>query len=185
VLRDDAGRARTETRVMDVRLHRTRGSWRLDRIESVGGRRVARPPDLPRAARRVLSNRRIDLFDSARWDIFRGYVDAGLLNALDAAARRHRLAVLTLRSGHPRNVWGTSRVSAHSKGFAADVYSIDGRLVVRQRRSGSRAHRLAKMLLDRGARQLGGPWVLGDGPPRSFTDEVHQDHLHLQQDAVR
>ncbi len=32
-----------------------------------------------------------------------------------------------------------------------------------------------------GAAQVGSPWILGAGGSQSFTDEVHEDHIHLQQ----
>jgi hypothetical protein len=183
-LEDADGRSRVETRVLDVRLRRAGGPWKLDSIGSVGGRKGDRAAGLPAAADRVLDNPRIELSDSARWDILSGDVDPALLEALDNAARRYRLSVLVLRSGHPGNVWGTNRTSAHTQGFAADIYAVNGELVVRQRSNGSAAHRLAQNMVESGARQLGSPWVLGSGSPQSFTDDVHQDHLHLQQTAV-
>ena len=179
-LRGGDGEARTLTRVVDVRLRRQGGPWRLEEIGSVGGRPVARPSDLSAAARRVLGNPRISFSDSARWDIHRGGIDEGLLDALDAAATSQSISVSVLRSGHPREVWATSRPSAHSMGYAADVYAIDGRLVIRQRRPGSAAQALTASLIAGGAAQVGSPWVLPPGGARSFSDDVHQDHVHVQ-----
>ena len=179
-LRGADGESRTLTRVIDVRLRRQGGPWRLEEIGSVGGRPVPRPGDLPAAARRVLDNPRITLTDSARWDIHRGAIDEGLLDALDGAAGRQSISVSVLRSGHPREVWETSRPSAHSRGYAADVYAVDGRLVIRQRQPGSPAHALTESLIAEGAAQVGSPWVLSPGGPLSFSDDVHQDHVHVQ-----
>ena len=172
--------SRTVTRVVDVRLRRDGGPWRLERIGSVGGRPVRRPDDLPEAARRVLDNPRIAWSDSARWDIYRGGIDEGLLRALDDAAGRRRISVSVLRSGHPREVWQTSRPSAHSRGYAADIYAVDGRLVVRQQQAGEPAYALAASLVAGGAAQVGSPWVLAPGGSRSFSDHVHRDHVHVQ-----
>jgi hypothetical protein len=177
---DTAGRRRTVTRVVDVRLRRSGGPWILDRIASVGGRPTPRPGNLSPRARQVLDDPRITLSDSARWDIYAGEVDDALLGALSRLAKRHRFSVGVLRSGHPLRVWETSRLSAHSRGLAADIYAIDGRLVLRQRASGSPAYSLAASLVAAGAAQVGSPWQFSPGGRRSFTDPVHQDHVHVQ-----
>lgn len=182
-LEDADGRRASVTRVLDVRLRRSGGPWALDRIAAVGGAPAERPGSLPEAAERVLDHPNIELPDSARWDIYRGEVDASLLSALARAADDHELSVAVLKSGHPPNVWATDRPSAHSRGFAADIYAVDGRLVIRQRRNGSAAYELAQSLFAGGARQLGSPWSFGGGA-RSFSDAVHQDHIHVQQAAV-
>jgi hypothetical protein len=184
VLEDAHGERESLTRVLDVRLRLSGQSWALDRIASVGGSPVPRPASLAAAAERVLEEPNISLSDSARWDIYRGSVDPTLLDALATAARRHQLSVGILRSGHPPNVWATERPSAHSQGFAADIYAVDGRPVVRQQRTASPAYELAEELFAGGAYQLGSPWAFGAGVGSSFTDAVHQDHIHLQQAPV-
>lgn len=180
-LYDKNGKVRRVSRVLDIRLQRSQGSWSLDRIGSVGGAppRAGRPPSA--AAKRVLEHPRIVLPDSARWDILRGGVDDALLGTLARAAGRYRLDVTVIDSGHPPNVWATTRPSTHSIGKAVDIYAVDGRPVTAQRQKGSAAFRLASTLVAGGASQVGSPWILGPGGPRSFTDEVHQDHIHLQQ----
>jgi hypothetical protein len=181
-LTDENGEdARSVTRVLDVRLRRTTGPWSLDRIGSVGG---APPPteDAPSpVAQRVLEHPRITLPDSARWDILRGGVDEGLLEVLAGAADRYRLGVAVIDSGHPPNVWATTSPSAHSVGNAVDIYAVDGTPVIEQRQEGSSAFELASELVTGGAAQVGSPWILGAGGSQSFTDEVHEDHIHLQQ----
>jgi hypothetical protein len=174
------GSERTVLRVVDVRLRRDGGPWRLAEIGSVGGRPVPRPRDLSEEARRVLDDPRITLSDSARWDIYRGGVDDGLLSALADAAERYRISVSVLSSGHPREVWQTSRPSAHSRGFAADIYAVGGRLVIRQQEAGTPAYALTASFVGAGAAQVGSPWVLGPGGSRSFSDDVHADHIHVQ-----
>jgi hypothetical protein len=179
-LEDAGGERRTITRVLDVRLRRSGGPWSLDRIASVGGRPIARPAGLSAEAKAVLDSPRITLSDSARWDIRAGDVDNALLGALSRLSKRHRFSVGILRSGHPTRVWDTVRVSAHSRGLAADIYAVDGQLVLRQRDVGSPAHSLASSLVARGAEQVGSPWQLAAGSRGSFTDAVHQDHVHVQ-----
>lgn len=182
-LEDESGRTSSVTRTLDVRLRRSGGPWRLASIEPPESLKP-RPTTIQGVAARVLDHNKIRLSDSARSDIHRGGVDEALLRALLDAAEEHRFAVATIRSGHPQNVWETDRRSAHTEGAAADIYAVDGRLVVRQRRVGSAAYLLASRFLERGARQVGSPWSIAPGPPRSFTDAVHQDHIHVQQRPV-
>ena len=176
-LEPDEGEPRSVERVVDVRLTLVGDRWMLDRIGNVGGSEVPRPDALSPAAEQVLDDPGIELSDSARWDIYRGGVDDGLLEALADAGRTHEFSVGVFSSGHPPNVWATPRRSAHSVGYAADIYEVDGRLVIDQRVVGSPAYRLAAALaVD--ATQVGSPWLFGPG---TFTDDVHQDHLHIQQ----
>lgn len=176
---DHERRRRSVTRVIDVRLARDPGGpWRIAEIGGVGGTETERPGNLSTAARRALDHPRLFLSDSARWDIFRGEIDDALLRALADAADSRSLSVLVLRSGHPREVWATTRRSAHHAGRAADVYAVSGLLVVRQRQRDSSAFLAAQGLLSAGAAQVGSPWDFGIGR-RSFTDLVHQDHLHV------
>ena len=175
------GSRRALTRVVDVRLANSGGKWALDAIESVGGSPAGRPARVSTAAKRVLDNPSIELAGSARWDIHRGAVDDELLRVLADAAENRRFSIAVFSAGHPRNVWGTARPSAHSDGLAADIYAVDSRPVIAQRSPGSPAYELAAELYAAGAYQLGSPWVFGTGGARSFTDAVHQDHIHVQQ----
>ena len=183
-LQSEDGERRTLTRVVDVRLRRSGGPWSLDGIASVGGRPVPRPAKLSPVAQRVLDNPSIQLPDSARWDIHRGNVDAALLEALARAAAKRKLSLAVIRSGHPHMVWATSRPSAHSAGAAADIFAVAGRPVIAQREPGSEAYALAEEFVAGGAYQLGSPWVFGAGGAQSFTDAVHQDHIHVQQSPL-
>lgn len=162
------------TRTMDVRLRRTDGPWSLDRICSVGGTPVPRPERLSDAARRVVNHPNLELPDTARWDIYRGGIDEALLAALARAADRRRLAVSVLRTGHPPNVWATTRPSAHASGFAVDLYAVDGALVLNERAVGTATYWLAAAFIADGAQQVGSPWILPPGGRRSFTDAVHR-----------
>lgn len=181
-LEDREGERRSVTRVLDVRLRRSGGPWSLERIAAVGGSPRERPDDLSEAAERVLDSSNITLPDSARWDIHRGEVAPSLLTALADAARDRELSVAVLDSGHPPNVWASATPSAHGSGLAADIWAVDGEPVIEQRTTDSPAYKLAQEFLAGGARQLGSPWDLAPGN-RSFTDPVHQDHIHLQQSA--
>lgn len=169
--------AQSVIRVVDVRLRLNDGGrWKLQRVGSLGGS-PGRSRSLTAVERRALDHPAITWSDSARWDIERGGIDPALLRALVRTADRRPIAVAVLRSGHPVNVWGTDRRSAHADGLAADIYKVSGRLVVRRDQA---ARQAASQMLDNGAHQVGAPWDLGKGR-RSFTDVVHRDHLHLHQ----
>lgn len=187
VLRQSATNSRGETssltRVVDVRLRRSGAGWALDSIGSFGGPARSQPATLTGAAKRVLENPRIELPNSGRWDIYSGEVAPELLDALSRAAHRSRLSVSVIDSGHPGKVWQTSRPSAHASGLAVDIWAVDGVPVIEQRGEGSPAYRLAASFAAGGAEQLGSPWVFAGGGSNSFSDEVHQDHIHLQQSA--
>ena len=178
------GTRRAVTRVADVRLSRAGGPWSVDSVVSIGGSPLPRPAGLSRAAQRVLDSRTIELPDTARWDIYRGAIDDDLLTVLADAARTRRLTLSVLRTGHPRNVWRTDRRSAHNPGAAADIYAVDGALVVRQQQAGSAAYGLVRYFRQRKARQIGSPWDFDGRGKATFTDAVHGDHVHLQQRAV-
>lgn len=183
-LQDEQGRWTSVSRVLDVRLVRAAGeSWALESVYSVGGSAVPEPARLGAAARAVLDDPAISLPDSARWDIHRGGVATELLTALSRAAEQAPIGVTVLDSGHPPNVWETATPSAHSAGLAADIWSVDGKPVGEQAAEGSTAFELAASFVRGGAVQVGSPWVFPPGGATSFTDEVHRDHVHLQQSA--
>lgn len=173
------GTRSTEGRVYDVRVKLDGTTWVVDELASAGGPEVKRPPDLPELAAAVVDNRSISMPDSARWDIYSGHTsDAMLQRMLDIAAS-HRYSVLVLHRGHPYHVFDTAKVSRHSVGQAMDVYAVDDLLVVDSRYEGSPAWSLSRQLFDAGTASLGSPWAFDGVGGRSFTDDVHQDHLHI------
>lgn len=104
-----------------------------------------------------------------------------VLQLLLDVATDHTLSVSALASSHPINIFATDRVSGHTIGRAVDIWALDGVPIISQRDHGGPLHTLVADLLDQGVvRQLGAPWVIaGPDGRRSFTDTVHQDHLHL------
>ncbi|HVM19503.1 MAG TPA: hypothetical protein VM307_06050 [Egibacteraceae bacterium] len=176
---DDGARRWTERRTVDVRLRLVDGGWALDRLGSGGGAAVDAPERLSAAAWAVLAHEAIELTDSARWDIYHGMVDDRLLSLMVSIGDRHEIAVATLATGHPPNVWSTDRPSNHTRGRAVDIFRVDGELVVEQREKGSAAHRLTRWLFKQGVPELGSPWALDGFGGRSFTDVVHADHVHV------
>lgn len=175
------GSVSERTRVLDVRVDADEsGTWRVTALESAGGEPVPRPPDLSEVAEAVLDDERIELPDTARWDIHRGAIDETLLELMARIADRTPYGVVVLDTGHSREVFGTDRISRHAEGRAVDLYRIGDRLVIEDREVGSPTHELVRWLYEQPElSELGGPWALDRFGGRSFTDELHQDHLHI------
>lgn len=175
----EGGVLRSVVRTIDVRLARNGQAWIVTGIESVGGAPPdPAPPPSPIAAP-VLANSKIDLPDSARWDIIAGTIDDRVLRVLAKLGTDHQLAITVLATGHPHEVFGSGHLSNHTGGRAVDLWAVDGRPVVEQRDPVGPLAVLARSLLADGVTELGGPWDL-DGPGgASFTNTVHQDHLHV------
>ncbi len=173
------GRRSNESRIVDVRVRRGPDGLEVDELASVGGPAVERPADLDEVAAAVLDHPDITMADSARWDIFAGHTTDTMLDRMLEVAQEHSYSVLVLNRGHPYNVFATNSVSRHSVGQAMDVYAVDGQLVVDSRFEGSPAWVLSRDLFDAGIQSIGSPWAFDGFGGRSFTDDVHQDHLHI------
>ena len=178
------GVERAVTRTADIRLSRPAGgAWAATAIASIGGNPVTPVAPTP-AAEAVLRNERIDLPDSARWDIEAGRIDQKVLDLLARLAEQHELALTVLASGHPHNVFASGSVSNHTEGRGVDIWAVDGQPVVSMRAPGGPLESLVRQLLTEGVTELGSPWDLdGVGRGASFTNTVHQDHLHLAYDG--
>lgn len=177
---DGPGGAREISRTVDVRLTRAATGWKVAAIASLGD--GSAPPEAAASAQAmaVLGNPNVTMPDTARWDIRLGRVDARVLEVIATLAVDHTVGITTLVSGHPVEVFGTGRPSNHSAGRAVDIWSVDGQPVVSERSDGGPLRLLVQQLFDRGVEELGSPWDLdGARSSRSFTNEVHQDHLHL------
>ena len=173
------GVIREVTRTVDVRLERTEGTWQPVEIASAGGQPVEPPVDVSPSISALASHPAVDLPDSARWDLFAGLVDPRIVELLLELAEDHELGVTVLASGHPINVFGTQRTSNHTRGRGVDIWSIDGTPVVDQRGLDSPLRDLVVRLAGEGVTELGSPYDL-DGPGGiTFTNLVHEDHLHL------
>jgi hypothetical protein len=175
------GTTREEVRTLDVRLRISGGEWRFEALASAGGEPVERPEELPPEAEAVLDDPRIELPDSARWDIHRGATSLELLALMSRLAdATGGYGVCVLESGHPINVFGTDRLSDHTRGRAVDIHRIADQLVIEDRHEGSGTDRAVSWLYDEPSRPIvGSPWALDGFGGRSFTDAVHQDHLHV------
>jgi hypothetical protein len=160
---------------VDVRVARNGRHW------SVTDLRPSRPgppskPE-PRLVRRTLDHPGIRLPPAARADLLAGSLcDLGM-RAMLALADRYDLAVTVVHSGHPYYVFGTDRISDHTRMRAFDVWAIDRRPIVAR----STPHRLVETFMRdavaAGAYNVGGPRQL-DGP-EFFSDATHHDHTHI------
>lgn len=170
----------TRTRTLDVRLRLAGQTWVFDELADDGGTPVDVPARVSAEAQRVLDHPDLELPDSARWDILAGEVDRALLDLLARAADEVPLGAVTLRSGHPELVFGTDRVSSHTRGRAIDIHRVKDREVIDDRSEDSRSLGLVEWLYDQPeVAQVGSPWALDEFGGRSFTDVVHQDHIHV------
>ena len=176
----EADGERVVTRTFDIRLRLVDGAWALDQVAGVGGTPVARPDDLTELEAAVLDDDRIDLPDSARWDIHAGGVSPDLLRLMLGLAERTPYGVITITNGHPPNVWDTDRLSNHTVGRAVDVHVLGERLVVHDRAEGSETYRTVEWLYEQDRlSEVGSPWALDERGGLSFTDIVHADHIHI------
>jgi len=163
--------------IVDVRLERTASAWHATKVNLPGPENGALSTTIDPG--RVLANRNLILPDPARADIAARIIDDRLLTMLDGLSKQWRLTVQVLKSGHPRNVFATDRVSIHTLGRGVDIWAIDGKPVIDQRASPWRA--VMREAARLGANEIGGPAdpdaVAGCKP--FFTNNVHQDHIHL------
>lgn len=170
------------TRTLDIRLGKVEGVWGLESVASIGGVPVPAPPGLPETALAVLSDARIDLPDTARWDVHAGRIDLRVLATMRLMADLAPFSVCVLATGHPVNVFGTATQSNHTPGRAVDVWAVNGQPVVLQQPSeASKAFAVVRSVYDAGeVTELGSPWDLDQpGGGRSFRNDVHRDHLHV------
>lgn len=169
-------RPETETisSTFDVRLRRTATTaWQITDVLPAA---PAAPPEgivLSPSAQSVLAHEGIVLPGAARADLLSGSIDDRVSQALLTLAQQWRLHVQVIRSGHPINVFATDRVSNHTRGRAVDIWSIDDVPVIDHTASAWRELMKAALQV---SREVGGPQKIGSG---SFTDHVHQDHVHV------
>jgi hypothetical protein len=159
---------------VDVRLTKTRGSWRVTSTHPAQpGQATTR---LTAAARQVLANERIALPPASAADIRSGQVHDSVLSAMLELAKTYRIGISVIRSGHPLNVFGTNRPSDHPRGRAFDTWQIDGRAVVSPSTPRALVTSYMRATEALGSYNVGGPYQLSG--PAYFSDRTHHDHIH-------
>ena len=171
-------------RTLDIRLALGEFGWEFASLDSAGGT-FDRLEDLT-LAHAVARDERIEMPDSARLDILSGRVSPLLLEVMAEMADRTPYGVVTITTGHPHHVFETDRLSHHTMGRAVDIYRVGDRLVIDDHERDSATWALVVWLYDHpDVHQVGSPWDLdGEGDRRSFTDAVHQDHIHIAVEEV-
>ena len=159
----------------DVRVIRTGAGWGVTAVHP--SRPGPTAPVLSSRAQQVLAVPRIDLPPAARADVSSGLVHDSVLSAMLTLAERYRLGISVLRSGHPRYVFGTRRVSDHPQGRAFDTWRIDGHPVVDRATPRRLVAGFMEAAAAAGSYNVGGPYPLGSAP-QFFSDDTHHDHVH-------
>ncbi len=127
----------------------------------------------------LLESSSITLAPAAATDLRNGIVDARLVALLAWIAERHSIAVAEFRTGHPKFVAGTSKVSNNWFGRATTITAVDGAAV-------SRASVAARTLWQelRSApsairpTEIGAPWA-DPANPRFYSGADAQDLIHI------
>jgi hypothetical protein len=145
----------------------------------------AKPSALsPATPNGLLADDALAFAPAAADDIAHGIADRRLVALLGWIAQRHHIVVSVIRTGHPRFVAGTHKISNHWYGRAASITEVDGEAVAR----GSRA---AAALWDelqvapKAIRpdEIGAPWS-DPANPRWFTGPDERAEIHVGFDAV-
>ncbi|MFG3052754.1 hypothetical protein ACGFZP_17585 [Kitasatospora sp. NPDC048239] len=163
---------------VDVRLSREQPRWAV--TELIPGVPAAPTASPSPAVGQVLAQPRIQLPPAAVADLRSGVVHESVLRAMLDLAGTYRLSLTVLRSGHPLDVFGTSRPSDHPRGRALDVWQIDGQAVVDAATPRRLIESFMRDAAAAGSYNVGGPIALSGGAGNQFfTDETHHDHVHI------
>ncbi|MFF4790399.1 hypothetical protein ACFY2M_11645 [Streptomyces sp. NPDC001276] len=173
------GAVRDGGTTVDVRLARSRTGWTVTALHPA--RPGAPEASPPAGVRRVLADSRIVLPPAAEADLRSGQVHDSVLNAMLRLAGTYRMYVSVVRSGHPLDVFGTSRPSDHPRGRAFDVWKIDGHAVVDPATPRPLVEHFMRDAAAVGSYNVGGPVLLSGSstPNQFFSDATHHDHVHI------
>jgi hypothetical protein len=173
-LRPD-GRLHAGGHTFDVRVSRAGPGWHVTAIHpSRPGPPVGH---LPSVAHRVLADPRIALPPASEADVRSGRVHTSVLTAMLELAGTYRIGVSVVRSGHPKYVFGTHRLSDHPQGRAFDTWRINDRMVVDPATPRPLVTGYMHAAAAAGSYNVGGPYLLG-AAPQFFSDQTHHDHVH-------
>lgn len=163
---------------VDVRLSRAVPRWTVTALHPA----APGPPaaTLSGAASAVLASPQVVLAPAAEADLRSGLIHDTALAALLTLARSYRIELSVVRSGHPLDVFGTSRPSDHPQGRAFDVWRVDGHPVVDPATPRPLVEGFMRAAAAAGSYNVGGPWQLSGGSGNQFfSDDTHHDHVHV------
>ncbi|MGW9209008.1 hypothetical protein ACWGR4_18725 [Embleya sp. NPDC055664] len=160
---------------VDVRLSRAEPDWTVTALHPSTPGTAAATPSAQET--RVLADPRITLPPAAAADLRAGTIHTSVLTALETLAEQHTVDVSILRSGHPIDVFGTTRPSDHPVGRAVDVWRVDGRAIVDPATPRSLVESFMRAGAAAGSYNVGGPYRLSGAT--FFSDDTHHDHVHL------
>lgn len=121
----------------------------------------------------------VELAPAAAIDLQNGIVDSRLVALLQWIAQRHSIAISEFRTGHPKFVAGTARVSNNWYGRATTITWVDGMAVS----SGSAAARTLWQELRRAPAairptEIGAPWA-DRANPRYYSGADALNLIHI------
>lgn len=176
---DRAGAVTAGGTTVDVRLGAASPCWTVTALHPA--QPGAPAPGVSSAAHQVLTEPRIQLPPASVADVLSGNVHDSVLQAMLVLARPHIIAVSVVRSGHPIDVFGTTRPSDHPLGRAFDVWQIDGHPVVDPATPTDLVDTFMRAAAAAGSYNVGGPRQLSGGttPDQFFSDATHHDHVHI------
>jgi hypothetical protein len=137
---------------------------------------------IPRDASTLLGDARLTLSPNARIDLTSGIVDPRLITALGNLLTRHTVTIVVFKTGHSKMIVTDSGpgavISTHHYGRGMDITAIDGRPVGRANTGAKEAVLDLRRLLTGTRYELGQPWP-ELVQPGTFSNQVHQDHIHV------
>jgi murein DD-endopeptidase MepM/ murein hydrolase activator NlpD len=131
--------------------------------------------------RRVLADKRLEIYACGRTDISTGQIDRRVLAALEyLAAKGLKLTITSLKCGHS-TLTTSGNVSEHSAGDAVDIAAIDGVPVAGHQGPGTLTDKLIKDVLAlQGTMHPHQVISLEELPgSTSFALPDHYDHVHI------
>lgn len=170
---NEAGTITERGWTFDVRVSAASPTWKVTAITpSDPGPSV----QVGSLATQVLGSSRIVLPPASRADVASGQVHDSVLSAMLKLTQSYTLGISVIRSGHPLNVFGTSRLSDHPKGRAFDAWQINGLPVVSAATPRSLVTGYMTAVAGIGSYNVGGPYLLSG--LTYFSDQTHHDHVH-------
>ncbi|CAM5518602.1 hypothetical protein ACIG0C_12460 [Kitasatospora aureofaciens] len=162
---------------VDVRLSRAEPRWTVIALHPGDPGPAAASP--APAVAKVLAEPRIELPPEAEADLLSGNVHDTVPTAMLRLAGPYTLSVSVVRTGHPLDVFGTTRPSDHPLGRAFDVRRIDGRAVVDPATPRQLIESFMRDAAAAGSYNVGGPVAIAGAGNQFFTDDTHHDHVHI------